>query len=62
MFGVPKAFIVATIIYVVTRALRVLNRKNQDNDDFSTHTITALWMIAAGIMLYSGLLWMFKLL
>lgn len=54
--GLPKTFIIATVIYVITRIARAIGK---DNDD--SLPIIILGFIAACIMAYTGIIFLLDL-
>jgi len=60
MLGIPKAFVIATIVYIVTCICRTL-AKNRDDDDLGGCFISILGIVSAAIMAYSGVTWLIGL-
>lgn len=54
--GLPKAFIIATAIYVITRIIRAIGK--DDSDDWP---VIVLGFASACVMAYSGIVFLLEL-
>lgn len=57
MMELPKAFIISTVVYVITRIVRAIGK---DSDD--SYPIVLLGFVAGCIMAFSGVTYLLELL